>query len=133
MFAGLMVVRLREAVQDIPKLSQVASWQSGDDVVATELPLAKATVKTLESMHAILMKTAKAREEEIEAVKQNEVGSAEGEDAEKKFHLLQTRASEVRVVRCVADLTTPKLEGVSVKFRAEAVEVEVVPEQEQEQ
>jgi len=123
MFAGLMVVRLREAVLEVPELSKVASWQSADDVVATDLPLAKATVKTLESMHAMLMKTAKAREEEIAAMKQSEVGSAEGEDAEKKYHLLQTRASEVRVVRCVEDLKTPKLEGVRVKFKAEAVEM----------
>jgi len=123
MFAGLMVVRLREAVLELPELSKVASWQSADDVVATDLPLAKATVKTLESMHAILMNTAKAREEEIAAMKPSEVGSAEGEDAEKKYHLLQTRASEVRVVRCVEDLKTPKLEGVRVKFKAEAVEM----------
>lgn len=123
MFAGLMVVRLREAVLEVPELSKVASWQSADDVVATDLPLAKATVRTLESMHAILMKTAKAREEEIAAMKQSEVGSAEGEDAEKKYHLLQTRASEVRVVRCVEDLKTPKLEGVKVKFKAEAVDI----------
>ena len=53
------------------------------------------------------------------------IGNSEGEDKEKKLHLLQTRASEVRVVRYVEDLRKPKLEGLSVDFKAEAVNIEV--------
>lgn len=130
MFAGLMVVRLREAVLNTPDVAKTASWQSPDEVTATDLPLAKATEKTLESMHAVLMKTAKARDEEINARQQTVVGNADGEDAEKRLHLLQTRASEVRVVRCVEDLRKPKLEGLSVKFDAEEVDIKVEDEEE---
>jgi pyridoxine kinase len=125
MFAALMVVRLREAVLETPELVKTVSWQSADEVESTSLPLAKATEKTLASMHAVLMKTAKARDEEISVRKGSLVGSLEGEEADKKMHLLQTRASEVRVVRCVEDLKKPMLEGLSVKFKAEAVNITV--------
>jgi len=131
MFAALMVVRLREAVLEDPEVLKTASWRSSDGVTATQLPLAKATEKTLASMHAILIKTARARDEEIQARQSSVIGNLEGEDKEKKLHLLQTRASEVRVVRYVEDLRRPTLEGLSVNFKAEAVNIEVHDEDEE--
>lgn len=112
MFAALVLVRLREAAQAASLLNERA-WQSPDDVEATELPLAKATEKVLASMHAVLTKTAKSREEELHGL---------NEEDEKKLHLRRTRASEVRVVKFTEDLRNPKLEGISVKFKAELVE-----------
>lgn len=132
MFAALMVVRLREAVLKAgEEVQHTASWQSPDDVPATQLPLAQATTKTLESMHAVLMKTAKARDDEINASKSSTIGTAEGDEASKRYHLLQTRASEVRVVRCVEDLRKPMLEGLSVRFQAEEVNVSVEDKEEE--
>lgn len=116
MFAALMLVRLREAASAADLLNDRA-WQSPDDVAATDLPLAKATEKVLASMHAVLTKTARAREEELRGL---------DEVDEKKLHLKRTRASEVRVVKYADDLRNPKLEGISVKFKAEPVDPEPV-------
>lgn len=125
MFAALTTVRLREAVtQASPELITKKAWVSPDDVAATELPLAKATEKTLASMHAVLVKTVEAMEKELGAAS---VADAEGEEDEKerrKAHLKQTRASEIRVVSCVDALQNPPVRGENgVKFEAVAVEV----------
>lgn len=112
MFAALMLVRLREAANTAAVLNNTA-WQSPDDVTATDLPLAKATEKALASMHAVLTKTARVREEEL---------SGMNEEDEKKAHVRRTKASEVRVVRYAEELRHPTLEGLSVKFKAEPVD-----------
>lgn len=116
MFAALTLVRLREAAAAAtPSLLKTASWQSSDDVAATDLPLARSTEKTLASMHAVLIKTAETRDIELKGAV---------EEDEKKMHLMQTKASEVRIVRFVDDLRKPYLEGVGVKFKAETVEMQ---------
>lgn len=103
MFAALMTVRLREAVAAATEgLFSTKSWMSADDVSATELPLAKATEKTLASMHAVLAKTAASRAAELA---EEPKGIAEDEKAK---HLRITRAAEVRVVRYVDDLRNPR-------------------------
>ena len=106
MFAALTVVRLREAVTEAD-LSGTKSWVSSDDVRAIELPLAKAVEKVIGSMHAILVKTKEARDQELEGMC-GPLGVMEKEkDSEKGLGLRRTKAAEVRVVRCLEDLRLP--------------------------
>lgn len=115
MFAALTVVRLREAVTEA-NLSGTKSWVSPDDVEATHLPLAKAVEKVIGSMHAILVKTKEARDRELEGMG-GPLGIMEKEkDSEKRTGLRRTKAAEVRVVRCLEDLRSPRTE-----WKAEAL------------
>lgn len=107
MFAALTVVRLREAVTEA-NLSGTKSWVSSNDVKATDLPLAKAAEKVLGSMYAILVKTKEARDQELEGMG-GSLGVMEKEkDSEKRLGLRRTKAAEVRVVRCLEDLRSPR-------------------------
>ena len=124
MFAALVVVRLREAV-DAANLSSTQSWISPDDVEATDLPLAKATEMVLASMHAVLEKTKTARDNALELMSGPLLEKEK--DSEKRMHLRRTKAAEVRVVRNVGDLREPK-----VRFRAEALEINVQDEAKEE-
>ncbi|KAI9878126.1 MAG: putative pyridoxal kinase [Pleopsidium flavum] len=109
MFAALAVVRLREAVTDA-NLNNTTSWLSPDDVNAVDLPLAKAAEKVLASMHAVLEKTKKARDEALKAM-EGLVGTLEKEKgSENRMHLLKTKAAEVRLVRNMEDLRQPKVQ-----------------------
>lgn len=115
MFAALTVVRLREAVTEA-NLSETKSWISADDVGATDLPLAKAAEKVLGSMHTILVKTKKARDQELEGMG-GPLGVTEKEkDSEKRLGLRCTKAAEVRVARCLEDLRSPRTD-----WKAEAL------------
>lgn len=107
MFAALIVVRLREAVTEA-NLSATKSWVSSDHVKTTDLPLAKAVEKVVGSMHAILVKTKEARDQELEGLG-GPLGVMEKEkDSEKRLGLRRTKAAEVRVVRCLEDLRSPR-------------------------
>ena len=107
MFAALIVVRLREAVTEA-NLTGTKSWVSSNDVKATDLPLAKAAEKVVGSMHAILVKTKEARDQELERLG-GPLGVLEKEkDSEKRLGLRRTKAAEVRVVRCLDDLRSPR-------------------------
>lgn len=118
MFAGLMVARLREECSKAGTLRN-RSWASDDQVVATELPLAKATVKVLSSMSTVLEKTMDARNKEMEKYDHsNRRASVDPQDAEKQrqeevdermLFLAQTKAAEVRAVRNARDLIHPKV------------------------
>lgn len=115
MFAALMLVRFREAVNNVPGLMETAAWVSDDSVPSTELPLAKATEKVLASMHEVLSNTKIKRDEELEKYNKQ----ARGRDAlsdEKKLRLVKSKAAEVRLVRNLGALKNP-----DVKFRAEMV------------
>jgi len=114
MFAALMLVRLREAVCEVEGLMETAAWVSGDEVEATELPLARATEKVLASMHKVLTKTKEKRDEEM-ARYNNRVQGQEEQD-EKKLRLVKSKAAEVRLVRNLESLKNPV-----VKFKAEKV------------
>ncbi|KAF7502653.1 hypothetical protein GJ744_005407 [Endocarpon pusillum] len=115
MFAALMVVRLREACLEAG-VTDRKSWVSGDDVSATELPLAKATEKVLASMQMVLEKTMQARDRKLAGLTEGgkgmssssgvEVGGDDGEG--KRRYLAETKAAEVRVVRNVRDLWCPE-------------------------
>merc|ERR1711939_1085074 len=98
MFAALMLVRFREAVHNTDGLMQTAAWVSGDEVDATELPLAKATEKVLASMHEVLTRTKKQRDEELERY-HSQVGARDTEADTKKLKLVTSKAAEVRLVR----------------------------------
>lgn len=125
MFAGLMVARLREACKNAGTLNN-RSWKSDDDVPATELPLAKATVKVLSSMTGVLEKTMVARDEEMARFERESRGSVdvkdggEGivgeEDEEKRVFLARTKAAEVRAVRNARDLVGPE-----IRYEARAI------------
>ncbi|KAK5239191.1 putative pyridoxal kinase, partial [Exophiala xenobiotica] len=102
MFAGLMVGRLREACGQMGLLD-TAAWMPDDDVSAVELPLAKATEKVLSSMHMVLEKTMKARDEEMSTFGLSpgaSIGGVEGQGApdsdgeDKRRYLAQTKAAE---------------------------------------
>ncbi|EAW08405.1 pyridoxal kinase [Aspergillus clavatus NRRL 1] len=113
MFAALTVARLREAVFAAgPSLRSTKSWVSPDDVPATELPLAKATVKVLASMHSVLEKTLEARDAELRAaaIEDESAAGLSGEEKEKREYLRRTKAAEVRVVRNVQYLRDPVIE-----------------------
>jgi pyridoxine kinase len=114
MFAALLLVRFREAVFNTHGLSDIGAWRSGNDVKATELPLAKAAEKVLASMHAVLTKTKEARDHELELYKKKLTG-IDTQD-EKKMKLMTSKATEVRLVRNLGSLRKPK-----VMFKAEDV------------
>ncbi|KAF4629142.1 hypothetical protein G7Y89_g9009 [Cudoniella acicularis] len=116
MFAALMLVRFREAVNNVEGLMAKDAWISDDDVVGTELPLARATEKVLASMQEVLAKTKEKRDEELEKHSQKQQGMGMGEEDEKKMRLVRSKAAEVRLVRNLGSLRTPE-----VKFRAEDV------------
>jgi len=120
MFAALIVVRLREAVLAVEGLAKRDAWISEDDVVATDLPLARAAEKALASMHEVLSRTKKRRDEEVEGLAGDVKGRQDdGYDENKAIYLKKTRAAEVRLVRNVECLRNP-----DVKFRAEKVDFE---------
>jgi len=100
MFAALTVVRFREAITTAG-LGNVKSWVSPDGVKGVDLPLARAAEKVLASMHAVLVKTKKARDEAL-------VGF-EGEEGV-EGRLRRTKAAEVRLVRNLGELKEPRVE-----------------------
>jgi pyridoxine kinase len=113
MFAALMVARLREAVftaSTTPQLKSTRSWVSPDDVASTDLPLATATEKVLSSMHYVLERTMEARTAEL-ATAVDEKADIEGTDEQRQFrkHLRETKAGEVRLIRNVHALRSPKV------------------------
>jgi pyridoxine kinase len=147
MFAALMVVRMREAVcnHDLDNnninggdgdgdggrggLMDRAAWLSGEEVVALDLPLARAAEKVLASMHEVLAKTAERMEGAVEKARRgvaaevavdgvgDGVGGvgvdgigAEAEAEKKKTHLLKSKAAELRLVRHLDSLRFPKVE-----------------------
>lgn len=113
MFAALMLVRLREAVHAVDGLIEKASWISGDEVGAKDLPLAKASEKVLASMHDVLTKTKEKRDEEV-ARYNAKIKTLGTEVDEKTLRLVRSKAAEVRLVRNLGCLKNPV-----VRFRAE--------------
>lgn len=120
MFAALTVGRLREAVANTPGLQSTRSWVSSDDVKATELPLAKATVKVLASMHSILEKTLEARDRALAALPPLSPSEGlSGEERAKQEHLRRTKAAEVQLVRNARFLREPVVEFEAKKWMME--------------
>ena len=123
MFAALVVARLREAVFAAgPDLRTTKSWMSPDTVSATELPLAHATVKVLESMHGVLEKTLEARNAELAATVPNSNPCMSEEERQKEEYLREGKAAEVRLVRNTRFLREP-----TVKFQAKEWRKEDLP------
>ena len=121
MFAALMVVRMREAAIKAG-IDTVSSWMSGDEVAATDLPLARAVEVVLAGMGGVLAETMEARDREMmEWEKVNSVGGRDDdgdEELKRRKYLAETKAAEVRVVRNVDMLRCPV-----VRRRAERVVV----------
>ncbi|KAK6206069.1 putative pyridoxal kinase [Pestalotiopsis sp. IQ-011] len=118
MFAALMVVRMREVAHHIPGLSETASWLSADDVAPLDLPLARAAEKVLASMHEVLSRTCESMEVVTTTQTDGEVGasSLSPEEEERKTHLLRSRAAELRLVRNLGCLRSPKVEYKAEKM-----------------
>ena len=115
MFAALTVVRFREAVIKAD-LGGTKSWVSANEVKAADLPLAKAAEKVIGSMNTILRRTKEARDQELGGMG-GPLGVMEKEkDSEKRLGLRRTKAAEVRVVRCLEDLISPRID-----WKAEAL------------
>ena len=114
MFAALMVVRMREAVWNSPdaeRLSVTESWRSDDSVDALDLPLAKAAEKVLASMHEVLEKTSEAMDAKMKKTRAEMVQrQREGEEEDKTSHLLRSKAAELKLVRHLDSLRSPKVE-----------------------
>jgi pyridoxine kinase len=119
MLAALLVVRLREAVCAVEGLGQNVSWVSGDEVLATELPLAKAVENALASMQEVLARTLVKRDKEIANWEANQVANGSGNDIDtnKQRHLMKTKAAEVSLVRNLECLKDPE-----VKYQAEKLD-----------
>lgn len=120
MLAALMVVRLREAVCAVEGLGQTESWVSGDEVAATDLPLARAVERALASMQEVLARTLVKRDREIAAWEDKHAASGAGDDVdvEKQRHLMRTKAAEVSLVRNLECLKHPE-----VKYQAEKIDI----------
>jgi pyridoxine kinase len=116
MFSALMAVRMREAALAAPApgggLGGRRSWLSGDEVGATELPLARAAEKVLGSMNEVLEATCRGMKEAVERAEGEFVGLDE-EEVKRRLHLLKSRAAELRLVRNLDSLRSP-----TVKFKA---------------
>ena len=122
MFAAMMVVRLREACLKAGMVD-VESWQSPDEVQATDLPLAKATEKVLSSMQMVLEKTMKDKNREMKEWEdkgmRNGTEVAQGsEERAKMRHLAQSKAAEIRLVRNTIDLLEPQQRFKAAKLDA---------------
>lgn len=112
------------------RLRDTPSWISPDDIAPTVLPLATAAEKVLASMHDVLERTVVARNEELARIHAEEEGNsaaAETQDLpeeqrkaaeEKKTHLRETKAAEIRLVRNVELLKNP-----ATRFKAEELVV----------
>ncbi|KAK1981310.1 pyridoxal kinase [Colletotrichum cereale] len=118
MFAALMTVRMREAViaastsvsaaaagGEVP-LKDRASWLSGDDVGALELPLARAAEMVLASMHEVLTQTARGMQEVVRAAGLDDTT----EEGKRRLHLLKSKSAELKLVRNLASLRGPVVE-----------------------
>ncbi|KAI9835151.1 MAG: hypothetical protein M1819_002520 [Sarea resinae] len=115
MFAALTVVRLREAVCAVPGLSTTRAWVSPDAVDAVDLPLARAVQMVLGSMHAVLAKTKAARDDALAGLDAQGVLERE-QGSDRRLHLRKTKAAEIRLVRCLADLREPHVRYEAVPF-----------------
>lgn len=127
MFAALTVARLREAVfatnatkSGETPLHETESWVSPDSVPDTELPLAKATAKVLASMHSILERTMRVRDEELAAYTPETESSPERRAAEEKSVVRMSKAAEVRLVRNVDLLKRPDVEFQPMEWGKQA-------------
>ncbi|KAK2065797.1 pyridoxal kinase [Colletotrichum caudatum] len=113
MFAALMTVRMREAVIAASAsasaegpLKDRASWLSGGDVGALELPLARAAEMVLASMHEVLTQTARSMHEVVRAAGVDDTT----EEGKRRLHLLKSKSAELRLVRNLGSLRAPVVE-----------------------
>ncbi|KAB5563617.1 Ribokinase-like protein [Coniochaeta sp. 2T2.1] len=112
MFSALMAVRMREqaTAESNQGLSGKKSWLSGGEVEAEDLPLARAAEKVLASMNEVLDKTCRAMREEVEGAKKRIEAEGVGEEeGKRRLHLLQSRAAELRLVRNLESLRSPRV------------------------
>lgn len=105
MFAAMMVIRMREAAQQVPGLRETPSWLSGDETASLDLPLARAVEKVLASMHEVLSRTAAGMTSIIDRTVAGM--SEEDKGNEKKMHLVKSKAAEVNIVRHLDCLRSP--------------------------
>ncbi|KAI9885200.1 MAG: hypothetical protein M1823_003003 [Watsoniomyces obsoletus] len=111
-------------------LSKQKSWISPDTHTdATTLPLAIAAEKALGSIQSILIKTKKARDEELKNFLDGETSSGNGIgnerereiERERLSHLRKTKAAEVRIVRNIEDVKKPMVRYKAVALMMDSV------------
>ncbi|KAI1006595.1 hypothetical protein K3495_g1628 [Podosphaera aphanis] len=115
--AALLLVRLREAVHNISGLDETEQWRSPDEVLSTELPLARAAEKALGSVHEILLATKENRDCEItnfRKIVDEEKRTVTEEQLRTKIRSANCNAAELRLVRNISSLINP-----ATHFKAE--------------
>jgi pyridoxine kinase len=123
MFAALMLVRMREAVElvgvnhsDGEKLTSRVSWLSDDQVAAVELPLAKAAERVLASMHELLSRTKEGMGEAIEQARNSFGTELDEEESKRRLHLVRSKAAELKLVRNLDCLRAPTVQFQAKEF-----------------
>ena len=107
MFAALMVCRLRQAVSQVPGLSERSKWLSDDSVAATELPLAKAAEKVLPSMHEILVKTCEGMTDMYSRERQKREARLGRSLNEQEAQAVKSKCAELKIARNIGCLFEP--------------------------
>lgn len=107
MFGALITVRMREAVAAAEGgVMEKASWVSGDEVAAVDLPLARAAEKVLASMHEVLSHTKDAMQGVVD--KTLAAMGEEEREGEKQKMLAGKKAAELQLVRNLDCLRSPQ-------------------------
>ncbi|POR36370.1 Putative pyridoxal kinase C6F6.11c [Tolypocladium paradoxum] len=114
MFGALTTMRMREAVEKVPGLSQRPNWLSDDNTPVLELPLAKAIEKVLASMHEVLSKTRDGMAAVVEHTRATMTDDDKSDET--KAHFVKTKAAELQLVRNLDCLRIP-----AVEFKAKAI------------
>lgn len=131
MFAALTVARFR-AQANSAGIASSRGWRCADDIMPTELPLAKAVELVLAGMQTVLNKTYDKMQEQLKSLPEQMEGLGQGdedrEEMEKKKRLLRTKAAEVRVVRHVGDLKNIP-EEARQKFKAVQLTLDLPPQE----
>jgi len=112
MFAALTVARIREQAIKAG-VTSVSHWMSEDDVVATDLPLARTAELVLGSMHKVLARTGQARERKLAILRKS--GALDHDEDVKKNRVRYMKTAELQLVQSWKDIKKPG----EVQFHAE--------------
>jgi len=112
MFAALTVARIREQAIKAG-VTNTSHWMSGDDVIATDLPLARTAELVLGSMHKVLARTGQARERKLAQLR--EIGALDHDEDVKKNRVRYMKTAELQLVQSWKDIKEPG----EVQFQAQ--------------
>lgn len=115
MFAALTVARIREQAIKAG-VTNVSHWMSGDEVAATDLPLARTAELVLGSMHRVLARTGQARERKLALLRES--GALDHDEDVKKNRVRYMKTAELQLVQSWEDIKEPG----EVQFHAKSLE-----------